>query len=95
MLPLQVLAAASHDNFIDLYHVARSVAKGSQYKLYATCSGHSSYITGIDFRCVLVVVAASAAAAAAAAVLLLLLQQLHLMSRQRRRLRYAFLLRCK
>ena len=58
---------ASHDNFIDLYHVARSVARGAEcvrvhlaakaldksnrYKLYATCRGHSSYITGIDFRC--------------------------------------------
>ena len=29
--------------------MARSVAKGSDYKLYATCRGHSSYVRGIDF----------------------------------------------
>jgi hypothetical protein len=46
----QVLAVASHDNFIDLYHVARSTGRGQEYELYATCRGHSSYVTGIDFR---------------------------------------------
>ncbi|KXZ56858.1 hypothetical protein GPECTOR_1g774 [Gonium pectorale] len=37
------LAAGSHDNFIDVYDVTR------HYERLARCSGHSSYITHIDW----------------------------------------------
>ncbi|XP_067092220.1 echinoderm microtubule-associated protein-like 4 isoform X2 [Osmerus mordax] len=41
-----LLAVGSHDNFIYLYTVAE---KGRKYSRYGKCSGHSSYITHLDF----------------------------------------------
>ena len=39
----KLIAIGSHDNFIDIYSVVNKLAK------QATCKGHSSYITHIDW----------------------------------------------
>lgn len=39
---------ASHDNFIDIYAVN---LQAGQYKPIARCSGHSSYVTHLDWSC--------------------------------------------
>lgn len=41
-----LLAVGSHDNFIYLYNVSE---KGRKYSRYGKCSGHSSYITHLDW----------------------------------------------
>ncbi|KAM6956836.1 echinoderm microtubule-associated protein-like 4 isoform 2-T2 [Aplochiton taeniatus] len=41
-----LLAVGSHDNFIYLYTVSE---KGRKYSRYGKCSGHSSYITHLDW----------------------------------------------
>ncbi|XP_061767367.1 echinoderm microtubule-associated protein-like 4 isoform X1 [Nerophis ophidion] len=41
-----LLAVGSHDNFIYLYSVAD---RGRKYSRYGKCSGHSSYITHLDW----------------------------------------------
>ncbi|XP_066553324.1 EMAP like 4 isoform X2 [Amia ocellicauda] len=41
-----LLAVGSHDNFIYLYTVSE---KGKKYSRYGKCSGHSSYITHLDW----------------------------------------------
>ena len=38
------MAVGSHDNFIDIYQVP-------DLRLAASCRGHSSYITHIDWSC--------------------------------------------
>eukprot|EP00735_Rhodelphis_limneticus_P013833 TRINITY_DN778_c0_g1::TRINITY_DN778_c0_g1_i1::g.18392::m.18392 TRINITY_DN778_c0_g1::TRINITY_DN778_c0_g1_i1::g.18392 ORF type:complete len:868 (+),score=361.39,sp/Q05BC3/EMAL1_MOUSE/34.07/6e-133,WD40/PF00400.27/0.14,WD40/PF00400.27/0.00013,WD40/PF00400.27/3.4,WD40/PF00400.27/1.3,WD40/PF00400.27/0.0074,WD40/PF00400.27/1.2e+03,WD40/PF00400.27/0.56,WD40/PF00400.27/0.00013,WD40/PF00400.27/0.003,WD40/PF00400.27/9.9e-06,HELP/PF03451.9/3.3e-16,HELP/PF03451.9/3.9e+03,Cytochrom_D1/PF02239.11/1.9e+02,Cytoc len=42
------IAVGSHDNFIDLYNVASGDA-GLELKKYATCKGHTSFITHVDW----------------------------------------------
>ncbi|XP_077142509.1 echinoderm microtubule-associated protein-like 2 isoform X1 [Ranitomeya variabilis] len=42
----QYLAVGSHDNFIYLYEVAE---EGREYRRVGKCSGHSSYITHLDW----------------------------------------------
>uniref|UniRef100_A0A8C5GED4 EML-like second beta-propeller domain-containing protein n=1 Tax=Gouania willdenowi TaxID=441366 RepID=A0A8C5GED4_GOUWI len=41
-----LLAVGSHDNFIYLYNVSE---RGRKYSRYGKCSGHSSYITHLDW----------------------------------------------
>ncbi|KAJ8416101.1 hypothetical protein AAFF_G00381230 [Aldrovandia affinis] len=41
-----LLAVGSHDNFIYLYSVSE---KGKKYSRYGKCTGHSSYITHLDW----------------------------------------------
>ncbi|XP_040207455.1 echinoderm microtubule-associated protein-like 4 isoform X5 [Rana temporaria] len=41
-----LLAVGSHDNFIYLYNVSEN---GRKYSRYGKCSGHSSYITHLDW----------------------------------------------
>ncbi|XP_077350936.1 EMAP like 4 isoform X3 [Festucalex cinctus] len=41
-----LLAVGSHDNFIYVYNVAE---RGRKYSRYGKCSGHSSYITHLDW----------------------------------------------
>lgn len=41
-----MLAVGSHDNFIYLYNVSE---RGRRYSRYGKCSGHSSYITHLDW----------------------------------------------
>ncbi|XP_075996585.1 echinoderm microtubule-associated protein-like 4 [Genypterus blacodes] len=41
-----LLAVGSHDNFIYLYNVTE---KGRKYSRYGKCTGHSSYITHLDW----------------------------------------------
>ncbi|CAN9499552.1 unnamed protein product [Ophioblennius macclurei] len=41
-----LLAVGSHDNFIYLYNVSE---RGRRYSRYGKCSGHSSYITHLDW----------------------------------------------